>query len=84
VARTWNYRLIESEPVPGRVVYSIHEVCYDDGKLNYYASDPVIISTIKSDMDVKETLITQLDRIRKALDKPTLKHADFYLDQGLQ
>lgn len=82
MSRTWDYRLIESEPSPGRTVYSVYEVCYEDGKLSYYAPDPAIVSTIKSSKTIQDTLGQELDRMRKALAKPILKHADFYPEEN--
>ncbi len=83
MSKTWDYRIIESVHPHNRVVHTICEVAYENDKLSYYSYEPAIVAAL-ANATTKEALGTTLDRMRKALDKPVLKHKDFYPEETLQ
>ena len=70
---TWNYRLVKSTQ-GDLVLYSIHEVYYDDhGTPKSITELPVsVIEQSKGD------IMTTLRNMERALTMPTLNYEDFY------
>lgn len=75
---TWNYRVIEFIcPNTNERWQAIHEVHYDaDGKPASYGESASIV-TNSDDHGNQIGLAWVLDRMREALDKPTLVETDF-------
>lgn len=70
----WNHRIVALPcdfPDSGET-FGIHEVYYEDGLPMSYTSEPIRIEA-----DSLLDLMEMWDRIRKALDKPVLRPADF-------
>lgn len=74
---SWNYRVIEFVTGDGDKWSAIHEVYYDDGtdKPRAYGADPAAV--VCGEPSGGDHLAWTLDRMREALDKPTLTVDDF-------
>jgi hypothetical protein len=69
---SWNYRVVKEEDG----FYSICEVYYNkDGKIDGWISAPTFIFEGSSVKELQENL----DRVRKAFDKPILKQVGIQL-----
>ena len=70
---TWNYRLLEHENVDGTSWFAIHEVYYDEASIPKYCSD----EPCSAHGEDTEALITDMQYMMQALNKPTLLFSDF-------
>jgi len=70
---TWNYRIIEHKNTDGSLWFAIHEVYYDEAGTPKSCSEEPCFAHGE---DI-ETLITDMQYITKALNKPVLRYSDF-------
>lgn len=70
---TWNYRMIEHTNRDGSSWFAIHEVYYNDLGVPQYCSE----GPCSAHGEDTETLITDMQYMMKALNKPTLRYDDF-------
>jgi hypothetical protein len=70
----WNYRVLEFTDDNGEHYYQIHEVYYDnEGHPNSYTENPAIVFS----PDGIDGLISVLDKMKDALEKPIMDKIDF-------
>lgn len=70
---TWNYRMIEHKNQDGSSWFAIHEVYYDDdGNPKYCTEGPC-----SANGEDTESLITDMQYMMLALNKPVLLYSDF-------
>jgi hypothetical protein len=70
---TWNYRIIEHKNTDGSSWFAIHEVYYDEAGTPEHCSEEPCFAHGE---DV-ETLITDMQYMTQALNKPVLRYSDF-------
>lgn len=70
---TWDYRMIEHKNRDGSSWFAIHEVYYNDLGAPQYCSE----GPCSAHGEDTETLLTDMQYMMKALNKPTLRYTDF-------
>jgi len=70
---TWNYRILEHKNADGSSWFAIHEVYYDEAGTPKSCSEEPCFAHGED----AETLITDMNYMMKALNKPVLSYNEF-------
>jgi len=65
---TWNYRVIKDKDKSGDIFYAIHDVYYENYKIQGWSENPSILIS-----DDAEDLCDNFKLIEQAFDKPLLE-----------
>jgi len=68
---TWNYRIVKHKH-DDDTWYAIHEVYYDDGKVDSVTFDPISV-VADSEIGISDVLIMMIE----AIEKDTLDYEDY-------